>query len=262
MFAFSNRAGLFSALLLLTLAAPAVAADKSKSEEEAGDVSEVDKDRAGPLRNRVPPVSGHLFQMADRFEAGIAVGFSVKDAFFAKYVPGITLTYHFGETIALAAHGAYGFNTVSGAAEICGNGVSSPLGCKQPSLDTLENAHAFGQMSLLAGLELQWAPIYGKIGLVAEKFLTFNMYAAIGPSVLMYGPQNQFTAGGNVGIGFRWAVNQFICVRTEIRDLIYYEDFRNGDTSQLGSALKQSVRNQIMGTLGISFFIPTTFERE
>ena len=60
----------------------------------------------------------------------------------------------------------------------------------------------------------------------------------------------------------RMPTTQHLTVRTEIRDLIYYEDFRAGDTSQLGSALKQSVRNQIMGTLGISFFIPTTFERE
>ncbi len=50
-------------------------------------------------------------------------------------------------------------------------------------------------------------------------------------------------------------------MRTEIRDVIYYEDFRGGDTSAL-STLKQSVRNQIMGTLGVSFFLPTTFDRE
>jgi len=48
-------------------AAPAPAKPAAKpasgasSEQEAGDVSEVDKDRLGPLRERVRPVSGHLF---------------------------------------------------------------------------------------------------------------------------------------------------------------------------------------------------------
>ncbi len=253
--------GLSKSLPLLLAFAVVLPAFAQKTEEEAGDTSEVDKDRAGPLRNRVPPVSGHLFMMGGRFEAGLYAGFSVKDAFYAKYMPGITLTYHFGEQLAVALHGEYSLSTVSGAAQICGNGVSSPLGCKEPAIETLDSAKAFGRLGLVAGLELQWSPIYGKLGLVGEKFLSFNMYLALGPSVLMYGPSNAFTGAGNVGIGFRWVVNTWITVRTEIRDLIYYEDFRNGDTSTL-SSLKQSVRNQIVGTLGLTFFIPTTFERE
>lgn len=248
-------------LLLLLAFALALPAFAQKAEDEAGDVSEVDKDRAGPLRSRVPPVSGYLFRMGGRFEAGIYMGFSVKDAFYAKYMPGITLTYHFGEQLALALHGEYSLSTVSGAAQICGNGVSSPLGCKEPAETTLDSAKAFGRLGLVAGLELQWSPIYGKIGLLSEKFLSFNMYLALGPSVLMYGPANAFTGAGNIGIGFRWVVNSWITVRTEVRDLIYYEDYRNGDTSTL-SSLKQSVRNQIVGTVGLTFFVPTTFERD
>ena len=63
-------------LALALFAAPAFAA----SEDEAGDVSEVDKDSAGPLRERVRPVSGHLFLMDGRFEVSPGIGISLRDA--------------------------------------------------------------------------------------------------------------------------------------------------------------------------------------
>ena len=78
-------------LLLALVALPALA---QKSEEEAGDVSEADKDASGPLRERIPPVSGHLFLMDGRFEVSPGIGLSVRDAFFSKVFFGAALTYH------------------------------------------------------------------------------------------------------------------------------------------------------------------------
>ena len=125
--------------------------------------------------------------------------------------------------------------------------------CRPPQQTELTTNSAYGQMSLNAGLELQWAPIYGKIGLVAEKFIEFNMYGAIGPTFLMYGPQNTPTVGGNLGVGARFFINKFLCVRLEIRDIIYNESFTLPEA-------KSSIRNQLMGEVGISIFLPTAFE--
>lgn len=248
-----KRALLFAVLF----AAPAFA---QKSEEEAGDVSEVDKDRTGPLRDRVRPVSGHIFLMKGRFEASPELGISFKDAFYTKYAPSLMISYHFAENLGVSLRAGYAISVVSGAAEICQNGANGMRGCRTPTvaeLDTAVGGVPYGKMGLMADLALEWSPIYGKLATLAFlpflpfDDLHFNMYLGIGPQLVMYSPANSFTAGGNIDVGMRFFVNKFICVRTELRDVIYYEASNTG-----------SVRNQLMVDIGISFFLPTTFERE
>jgi outer membrane beta-barrel protein len=246
--------------LSLLLAAPALA---QRSEEEAGDVSEVDKDASGPLRDRIRPVSGHLLLMDGRFELSPTVGVSLRDAFFTKVLLGASLTWHFNEAIAASLHGGYTLSLISGAAQICNppnaeNG--QPAGCRPPTMDeltrkadgTLANK-AYGLTTFMATVDLQWSPLYGKISLFAEQVLNFNMYALIGPAVVMYGPTNVITVGGNVGLGFRFFINRWLAVRLELRDVIYPEVGLEVNTSTT------SVRNQLVAELGFSMFLPTTF---
>jgi outer membrane beta-barrel protein len=248
-------------LSLLLLLVP-LAAFAQKSEEEAGDTSEADKDSAGPLRERVRPVSGHVFLMKGRFEISPGFGLSFKDAFFTKWTPGLALTYHFNDSFAVSGRVGYAISVVSNAAQICTTSDDGfTRACAAPTREVLTDNNAFGQLGLAAGLELQWSPIYGKIGLVAEKFLSFNMYGALGPTLVMYGPANTMTVGGNVGIGFRFFINKFLCVRTELRDLLYNESFpTTTDPSGALIPAANSFRNQLMGEFGLSIFIPSTFE--
>jgi outer membrane beta-barrel protein len=250
-----NRLPLW-ALVASLLAAPAFAA----SEDEAGDVSEVDKDSSGPLKDRVRPVSGHLFLMDGRFEVSPGIGLSLRDAFWQKVGFGAAFTYHFSESIGLSAKAMYNLSLVSGAAQIC-----DPVGggCAAPTIDELTTQNgqpanvAYGYMSLLTSIDLQWAPIYGKIALFSEKILNFNMYGLIGPSFLMYGPTNVFTVGGNVGVGFRFFLNEWLTIRLEVRDVLYYEQ-----GVRLGDKQLDSVRNQLMVDFGFSMFFPTLFREE
>src|SRR4051812_26761683 len=119
--------------LSLLIALLPLSAFAQKSEEEAGDFSEADKDSAGPLRERVRPVSGHQFLMKGRFEASPGFGISIKDSFFAKYKPSLALTYHFNENIALGLRGGYNISLVSGAAQICSTGANGQRGCRVPT---------------------------------------------------------------------------------------------------------------------------------
>ncbi|MFL5322268.1 MAG: outer membrane beta-barrel domain-containing protein [Myxococcaceae bacterium] len=248
---------LSSWLLVLALFLPVIA-HAQNTEEEAGDVSEVDKDRVGPLRDRVRPVSGNLFLKKGRFELSPGVSVSFRDAFFTKYVFGLQLTYHPLESLGISLHGGYALDLVSGAAQICVTTVTnqqSTRGCKSPTYDQV-NGRAPGQITLLGGLDLQWSPIYGKIALVAERFAHFDLYGLAGPTYVQYlgpagavGSVSMNTVGGNVGVGARFVFNRFITLRTELRDLIYSE------TVQTGSSL----RNQFFFELGVSFFLPTSF---
>ena len=77
--------------------------------------------------------------------------------------------------------------TVSGSAQLCtfGGADGSVRNCRSPEFDELDGT-APGQLSLLTGVDVQWAPIYGKISLLAESFAHFDMYGLAGASVVQY----------------------------------------------------------------------------
>ncbi|WP_338867419.1 outer membrane beta-barrel domain-containing protein [Myxococcus stipitatus] len=250
---------LYRWLLALCLVAPVLShAQSTSEEEEAGDVSEVDKDRMGPLRDRVRPVSGHVFLKKGRFEFSPSATLSLRDAFFTKYIFGGTLTYHPVETVGVSLRAGYALNAVSGAAQICEFSDDSTRGCASPKLAELDG-NAPGQIKMMGGVDVQWAPIYGKLSLLAETFVHFDLYGVVGASAVQYrGPdlddatqklaKNYLTPGGNVGVGMRFFFNRWVTLRTEVRDLIYVEKGRN----------ENFLRNQLLFELGVSFFFPSS----
>ena len=232
--------------------APNSPAVTGSTEQEAGDVSEVDKDRLGPLRERVVPVSGHLFLKKGRLELSPSATLSIKDAFYTKYILGGTVTYHATETLAFGLRAGYSLNTVASAAQICtfetdatGGAVR---GCRQPTFAELDD-RAPGKILLMGGLDVQWAPIYGKMSLLSESFLHFDLYGVGGATAVQYRAPGvtELTVGGNVGVGMRFFVNRWMTVRAEFRDLIYVEKAVNPATT---------LRNQLLFELGVSFFFP------
>lgn len=258
---------LFLSILSLTLvpAAPALA---QTQEQEAGDVSEIDKDDVGPLKNRIPPVSGHYFLRRSRFEVTPQLGLSFVDAFFSKDILGGALTYHPSETIGIMLHGGYSLVRVSGAAQKCVSSLTNPalgLVCTEPTYDD-ENGKAPGNIMATAGLDLQWAPIYGKISLVSELVAHIDIYGVLGPVAVLYGapPTGTTTAGsappgsvptwtvgGEAGVGMHVFLNRWFTLRVELRDMFYVEN-----VNLLGPTLRQ----QPLFNVGLSFFFPTNFE--
>ena len=253
-----RRVGLLTGACALLCSAPVFA---QASDDEAGDVSEVDKDRMGPLRERVRPVSGHIFLKRLRLEISPSITVTSPDAFWTKYVPGGSITFHVAESIAFGVRGGFSLPVISGAASICQQASAGGLTCGIPTFPELEGT-APGAMTLLGGFDVQWAPIYGKISLLAERFAHFDMYAIGGVSLVQYlGPSPTYpnplsvptmTVGGNVGVGMRFFLNRFLAVRAELRDLIYVEKRRS-------ESKPTTLRSQLLYELGLSFFLPTTF---
>ena len=250
--------------LALAQAAPAKPAPKAarrtapapqrNEESEAGDVAEIDKDARGPLRERIRPVSGQLYVREGRFEIAPTAQVSFRDAFFQKFILGGSLTYYPAEWLGVSAYGGYSLPTVAGSAQIC-----TDTGCAAPTFERLDGA-APGQIKLLAGADVLWSPIYGKMSLLAESFAHFDLYLIGGVAGVQYGAPNgdenvtgsvpTFTVGGNIGLGGHVHLNRFIAIRAELRDLIYQE------TTLTGPVLN----NQFLFNLGLSFFLPTSFE--
>jgi len=240
--------------------APAtVPATEASPAFEAGDTAAMDRD-IGPLRDRVPPVTGYTFRMAHRFEFAPSVDFSFRDAFWSKLLLGFTATYHFTETIGVGLRGGYAITSVSNSAQIC----PPEQACFKPTPQQLDGK-APGQMNWLIGLNLEWAPLYGKISLFAEGFAHFNMYLIGGPIAVQYqaprslgqgGSEATWTIGGEFGLGMRFVFNRWLALRFELRDEVYRE--KTQAATETTGALYQ-VRNQFFFGIGLSMFFPTTF---
>jgi outer membrane beta-barrel protein len=229
--------------------------------EEAGDTAEFDRD-VGPLKDRIPPVIRHVFLLKQRWELVPSVGFSFRDPFFTKYVFELSLTYNFNDTLGAMVRAGYAADAISGSAQICTVNIAAggTRGCRSPTYDEL-NGKGTGQIKFLGALDIQWTPVYGKFNLFAEWVLHFDLYGILGPAVISYrgppgsgltGSNNDFTVGGEVGLGLRFFFNKWMTLRLELRDDIYGE---KSPTPSGGTA----VQNQLFIDVGFGFYFPTTF---
>ena len=246
-------------LALLALAPVARAQQDLAPSSEAGDTAALDRD-IGPLKDRIPPVTGYTFSMARRFEIAPTFSLSFRDAVWSKYVAGATLTYHFTETIGVALRGGYAFTSVSGSAQICPPSEA----CRSPTKEELDGKGP-GQIKFITALDFEWAPLYGKISLLAEGFAHFNLYLIAGPTAIQYqapkdanapGSTSTWAVGGEAGLGMRFVFNRWMALRFELRDAIYREKTK-GATETTGA--QYQIRNQLFFDIGLSFFFPNNF---
>jgi outer membrane beta-barrel protein len=209
---------------------------------------------ADAFENKVKPVSGQLYQKAGRIELTLPVlGLSVNDAFFSKYLLGAKVGYHVNEYLSVAATGALATNSATGSTAVC----PFDQGCHPATQQQLYQVP--GYVSWTAGLEVGFAPIYGKLNLFAEKAIHFDLSIAAGPDLVAYRdvltadqvkagatPGTVTAIGGHVGVGARVFLARFMALRLEVKDLLY----------QVPHLATGKLQTQLMGELGLSFFFP------
>lgn len=255
------RGALLAGLLLSPMAAQAAPQASAPAEAgkaqgaEGGSTGEVstEEDKAGKnngprsLEDRIRPVSGGLFLRKGRTELTPNVNVSVNDAFFQKYMFGLKLAYHVTDSVAIGLHGAFGISTPSGAINKC-----TAAGCDNPTKDDLVGTP--GNVTLLAGLGGEWAPLYGKLNLFGEKVLHFDTLFLAGLDGVQYAnpvtAASTFTFGGHFGVGQHFVINEFSAIRVELRDYLYQGQRANNLNGE------SHLENQLMLEIGISFFFP------
>jgi len=204
------------------------------------------------LDERIRPVSGHLFLKEGRHELTPTLGLSLGDAFFTKYMLGIEYGYHLAETWMLGFNFSYALSTPSGAVTRCN---SSGQGCRLPTKEELSRAP--GDFGSMAGIDLSWAPLYGKISVLAESVLHFDTYLLVGGGVLqtrITPPsgtklEEAFTPEIHLAIGQRYVLSRSAALRFEVRDVLYQTELQ-GKTGP-----GKSIQNQLLFSLGLSFFL-------
>lgn len=235
-------------------AAPAPSRAETKSDAFAG---------------RIPPISGQLYAKKGRFEVGLAGNLSITDAFFTKYFGGVSAGYHFFESLSASLQLATGRSVNSGSAVLC----SRTSGCGDAKDEMLFQVP--GRIQAIYGAELAWAPVYGKLNVVAEKVAHFDLSILLGADLIAHdrvlsgrtpttgGPSEaaalaasggkptvENAVGGHVGIGARVFLAEWLAARVAVKNYVYAVKVPN-------AGVGKDVQNQLFTEVGLSFFLPT-----
>jgi outer membrane beta-barrel protein len=218
--------------------------------------------KADAFEGKIQPISGQLYTKAGRFELTPLVAISVNDAFFNKYFGGLKATYHLTEFWSVGAAYSTGTTSPTNSAVVC----PPNQGCVPASAEELYQVP--GRLRSVAGLEVAWAPIYGKLNVLAERVAHFDLALVAGADLVSHDqvlsrldamtlglkPSGASTVGGHVGLAARFFFSEAVALRLEFRDLIYQVNVPNRGPGSAGA----DVQNQLFVELGVSIFFPFT----
>jgi outer membrane beta-barrel protein len=170
----------------------------------------------------LPPVTAQMFRVGGRLEAQPVFQFSIGDPFFRSILFGLRLEQHLDERWSVAAHALGGASLLSAPIEVC-----TDSSCTSPEAGRLRSTP--GDIRLMTGLELGWAPIYGKLSVAGEKTIHFDAYVSGGPEVLLEriapdaasATASRWALGGRIGVGERIFFSNNFLVRLGASELVY-----------------------------------------
>jgi outer membrane beta-barrel protein len=128
-----------------------------------------------------------------------------------------------------------------------------------------------------AALDFHYVPIYGKFAILDHSLVTWESYftAGIGAGESEVIPRDTKFPGftnllimPNVGASMRFFITKWVTVNLGIRDYIFFDHFepRNRSETMFATAADAkanadgSLINNLMFQIGVSFWVPTTFE--
>jgi outer membrane beta-barrel protein len=177
---------------------------------------------AGTSPNDLPPVTAQLFHVGGLLEVMPVLSVSLGDPFYRTVAAGVRFERHLDERWSLGGHVLGGVSVLAAPVQLCGDGP-----CSSPASDRLRSAP--GQLQLMVGAELGWAPIYGKISLLGERTLHFDAYVSVGPELLREriapdaasAVSGRWEPGGRVSLGERLFISDRFVLRVAASELLY-----------------------------------------
>jgi outer membrane beta-barrel protein len=264
---------IFAAVLMSLLGAigtatPAIAAD--------GPGIDALKEFRRRTKGFKPAVENRFFVKESRFEVAPIVGYVPNNSFAKRYVAGAVLAYHFTEVLAAESQITYSPDL----------GESDLKGLTTVLIDRAYNASAVSQanfqqpldkVTLSAAFGMSWAPIYGKINLVGEKVLNFDMagFAGVamlsksnynakydienanietGDIVLLESLGNEVKIAPVIGIGMNFFLNQTVALKFDARSSLFVDNKPQYDPNE--PVAQQRLYTNFITSLGLAFYFP------
>ena len=197
-----------------------------------------------------PAVRERMQLRGGRFTAAPAFGMTMNDPFRRNALVGAQLTYHFSDSMGLAATGLYGiaFDT----------GLTEQIGEKRKS----KSSGGFSDVQALVDVAFEYVPVTGKLAIVGREVLSYDFHVVGGvggAKVVGSVDADSFAIAPVLGIGLRVFPLTSVSVNIEVRDYIYsaathaVEDTLDGKTETRADA---SWSNHFATTIGVGFAFP------
>ena len=207
-------------------------------EEDGGDPTtrtSFQDERRRSLADRIPSVTSRLYEKGGRVEIQPAVGLALNDPFFNHILFGANVGYHINESLSLGVTGEY-FLNVDSPVRVSGGGNPARPDYNRPQ---------YG-----AQLNFSFAPIYGKLSLIAEEVLYFDTYIT-GAVGVLGSSRSGIHVSGALALGQRYFINRWMAIRIELRNTMF-KFARNPDVNT-----NKDFQSLLTATVGVSFFLPT-----
>lgn len=224
--------------------APAAAvppADQELAQEEAaeatGEAQVADEGTGLTLQQRIRAVTRHVFLKEGRFELAPSAGITTNDPFFRRWQLGARASYHINEVFSVDVGGAgVLYDEFLDPAPILGQ-LSTPV---------TDLAKLYGY----ADAGVTFAPIYGKVALMAEWIIHFDTFLSGGLGATFDSSSGIVHPALELGVGSRVFLTRWLCLRTDLRDYVFPQDRGQGT----------KVQNLLMLNVGLGVFFPFDFD--
>lgn len=256
---------------LLTASSEAVAADNPATKA----LDELAGKKAVPNL-----IQNKFFVKANRFEIAPAVGYVPNNSFVTSVYGGAFAAYHFSDQF--SAEGAFFYAPNTGASGVKGL-TQTLVVIAHDGNPASEFKQPLDRLQLGAIFSARWAPVYGKINLIGEGVLNFDVYGtggvglllvtkdyaryntefdndqSVDPTIVEAQPATEAYPAVNLGVGMDFFLTQTIALKIDARSALYIADEPDyGNVGPDGEplALEKRLYNTFMTTAGISIFIP------
>ncbi|MBL9019058.1 MAG: outer membrane beta-barrel domain-containing protein [Myxococcales bacterium] len=225
--------------------------------------------KAGPIK-RTPlswkdilVVVRKPFLKARRTELLPLFGTTMNDNMVRHYTLGGELSYYLTDVLAIGVEGQYYIHSFREPFDLVARQAR-----RLPTVN---------QYNWSAALNFHYVPVYGKFAVLDKKLVTWEVYftAGIGAGQSEVVPRDTKFPGftnllimPNVGASMRFFLAKWLTVSLGIRDYIFYDKFEPTDRSPTMNATADQAKdnstgsliNNVMFQVGISFWLPTSFE--
>ncbi len=221
-------------------------------------------------------IENRFFLKEGRFEIAPHFGYVPNNSFARRYVGGLVLNYHFSETLAVGADVTYSPDLGRGdlkqlvgiLLDRAANAGGGGEGFQQP-LDKVTLSAAFG---------INWAPVYGKINLIGETVLNFDLYFFVGVGmisktnyfgvynedaqnaqtpndlVLLNEAGNEVKVAPNIGVGQNYFLNQLLALKIDAKAAFFIDNNPQYDENVPPDGSR--LYNNFVVSVGIGAYFP------
>jgi len=227
---------LLASIAVGSVADVARAADPEPTIEDTRQLDERLKRHWGTEMREVQTLQKRLYRKEDRFEFEVFSGVIPNDEFYSYYPLGLRAGMFFTEDLGAEIWGSYLIRVNSGLQDFLEASFRDSL-----------RVSVTQSLQWLAGANVLWSPLHGKLGFFTDKLAHFDMYLAFGAGVIgttlrdLNLESSTVDISGNVGIGMRFFLSDSIALRFDYRQFFY-------------AAEAGGLAHPAELTLGVSFF--------